>query len=149
MPATEDYIYQAADSAYWPADIRYDPENDGNHLGSLGVCEHWNNAEERKYSRNLQTGNGIELIRADQVTNIGKLVEDKALSFQLYQNYPNPFNPTTKIVYSLGNESFVTLKVFDILGKEIMRLDNERSSLGNMKSILMVLIYQAASIFIH
>lgn len=42
--------------------------------------------------------------------------------FLLYQNYPNPFNPTTKISFDLPSDSRVTLKVFDILGQEVVTL---------------------------
>ncbi|MBK7253205.1 MAG: hypothetical protein IPI04_04595, partial [Ignavibacteria bacterium] len=42
--------------------------------------------------------------------------------FSLYQNYPNPFNPKTIISYELVTSSFVSIKVFDILGKEINEL---------------------------
>ena len=46
-----------------PSGTRYDPENDGTILQSLGVHEHWNNNTEKKYSRNLSKGGvGIELI---------------------------------------------------------------------------------------
>ena len=46
-----------------PSGFKYDPENDGTPIAeSLGVHEHWNNATDRKYSRNLGTGKGIELI---------------------------------------------------------------------------------------
>ena len=41
------------------------------------------------------------------------------------KNYPNPFNPTTKIVYSIKKTDFVDLRVFDILGREIMTLVEE------------------------
>lgn len=50
--------------------------------------------------------------------------------FALLQNYPNPFNPSTKITFSLPERSNVTLKIFDILGKEIATLVNETKSAG-------------------
>jgi hypothetical protein len=49
-------------------------------------------------------------------------------SYQLMQNYPNPFNPETKISYSIPNPEFVTLKVYDMLGKEVQTLVNEFQS---------------------
>lgn len=62
MDGVNDYLWQAASEDYWPSGITYDPEGDGTKIGSLGVYEHWNNATTRKYSRNLGSGNGIELI---------------------------------------------------------------------------------------
>jgi hypothetical protein len=50
--------------------------------------------------------------------------------FILYNNYPNPFNPTTNISYSLPQTSFVTLKVFDLTGREVSTLVNEQKSAG-------------------
>ena len=45
-----------------PSGTVYDPERDGSRLKSLGTTEHWNNSTDKKYSRNLNTGKGIELI---------------------------------------------------------------------------------------
>lgn len=51
--------------------------------------------------------------------------------YSLLQNYPNPFNPTTTIKYSIPQSQFVTLKVFDMLGREIAILVNEYKNVGN------------------
>jgi alpha-glucosidase (family GH31 glycosyl hydrolase) len=56
-------------------------------------------------------------------------------SFQLLQNYPNPFNASTKIRYSIGNSVFVTLKVYDILGRQVVTLVNERQSAGSYEAV--------------
>jgi hypothetical protein len=45
-------------------------------------------------------------------------------SFSLYQNYPNPFNPKTTFTFTLPSRSFVTLKVYDLIGREIATLVN-------------------------
>ncbi len=49
----------------------------------------------------------------------------------LYQNYPNPFNPATTIKYRLERNSFVTIKIFDLLGKELTTLINEYKTAGD------------------
>ena len=51
--------------------------------------------------------------------------------YNLAQNYPNPFNPSTTIKYSLSNPEIVTLKIFDVLGKEVATLVNEQKPAGD------------------
>ncbi len=67
----------------------------------------------------------------NQATNIedeGSLLSPD--SYNLAQNYPNPFNPTTTIKYSVPQRSNVEIKVYDILGKEILTLVNEEKFRG-------------------
>lgn len=52
------------------------------------------------------------------------------VKFALEQNYPNPFNPSTTIQYSIGSKQFVRLKVYDVLGNEIITLVNEEKPAG-------------------
>jgi hypothetical protein len=60
----DNYLHEAALAAKPPSGIVYDPDGSGKRLSSLGVHEHWNNAAERKYSRNMGRQEGIELIAA-------------------------------------------------------------------------------------
>ena len=53
------------------------------------------------------------------------------MSYALEQNYPNPFNPATVISYQLAVNSFVTVKVYDELGREVARLVNGDQSAGS------------------
>jgi photosystem II stability/assembly factor-like uncharacterized protein len=65
-----------------------------------------------------------------EIVNVDSSITKIADYFLLNQNYPNPFNPTTNIKYKIANNKFVSLKVFDILGKEIETLVNEKQSPG-------------------
>jgi hypothetical protein len=62
MSGAHDYLHEAALAFDPPSDANYDPNHDGGLKESLGVHEHWNNATDKQYSRNLGTGNGIELV---------------------------------------------------------------------------------------
>jgi hypothetical protein len=62
---------------------------------------------------------------------LGNIDEEKIpISFKLFQNYPNPFNPTTKIKYSIPSSENVKMKIFDVLGHEIINLVNDYKSAG-------------------
>ena len=63
--------------------------------------------------------------------NQGSSNNSTVQSFNLFQNYPNPFNPSTKITYTIPELSFITLKVYDVLGNEIAKLVNEEKQIGD------------------
>ena len=90
--------------------------------------------EFRVYNRSLNQAE----ISATWNTTFSKIITDVNIPdailpgiFILYDNYPNPFNPVTIIRYYLGKESFVKLKVFNSLGKEVSTLVNEYQNEGN------------------
>ena len=56
---------------------------------------------------------------------------DYPVKFILSQNYPNPFNPVTSIQYAISSRQFVTLKVYDVLGREVATIVNEEKPAGN------------------
>jgi hypothetical protein len=121
MDGVDDYLHQAADSLNWPSGIKYDPDSTGVHVYSLGTHEHWDNATDMKYSRNLNptSGTGIELIETEQTATSVAERENSPEYFRIYPNYPNPFNPSTTIAYSLPEKSSVEIKIFDLQGREI------------------------------
>lgn len=53
--------------------------------------------------------------------------------YNLFNNYPNPFNPTTIISYSLPKQSYVELKIYDMLGREVSTLVNKEQIAGEYK----------------
>ncbi len=83
------------------------------------------------------TGNGQGFVNPDlinikysQIIGINKISTEISKSHSLSQNYPNPFNPNTVISFQLPVNNFVTLKVYDMLGREISTLINEQLKPG-------------------
>lgn len=78
---TDDYLHEAALVPDPPSDANYDPNHDGGLTESLGVHEHWNNATDKQYSRNLDpvNGTGIELVTGPE--RIGDFDDDGDVDF--------------------------------------------------------------------
>ena len=76
-------------------------------------------------------------------------VEYPPNDFRLMQNYPNPFNPATKILYKIPEKSFVTLKIYDVLGNEITTLVNEEKPNGSYEIEFSTIVGYASSIYFY
>jgi hypothetical protein len=72
----------------------------------------------------------VFLYRGQLIVGV-KDATDKPNYYHLEQNYPNPFNPYTKITFTIPQLSFVTIKIYDVLGNEITTLVNEEKPAGS------------------
>lgn len=72
----------------------------------------------------------IRLVSYDPATPVEEIIGNIPSDFVLYQNYPNPFNPSTTISWYSPSRSWQTLKVYDVLGREIITLIDEERSAG-------------------
>jgi photosystem II stability/assembly factor-like uncharacterized protein len=82
---------------------------------------------DNEYPRNIYFGTVYGLMRFTDTLTVSS-VEDEEITadnFYLYQNYPNPFNPSTTISYRINKRDKAELKIFDILGREIITLVDE------------------------
>ena len=92
-----------------------------------GLGSSWENMT--FFDFNGEVNKSIEVFNLGNSTNVK--IEELPFAFQLEQNYPNPFNPSTVISYQLSAFSYVTLKVYDLLGREVATLVNESKQPGN------------------
>ncbi len=132
----DDFLHQAADSANWADDIPYyDPEGDGTAIPkSLGVHEHWNNATEMRYSRNINKNEeGIELVSNYDPSGIEENSDSLMIinNFILHQNYPNPFHSSTTIRFAIPSTEFVILAIYNLSGQKIETLIEEQLRKGD------------------
>ena len=126
----------------------------------------WTGWKMKKISLNQIPGNGtiqfksINIVQTANGNLSGRIYFDECLAniitdvkenpaipteFKLEQNFPNPFNPSTVISYQLSAFSHVSLKVYDILGREVVTLVDEFKQPGNYNSQFSILNFQLTS----
>ena len=113
----DDYLHQAADSSLWPDGIVYDPDNDGILIRSLGVHEHWDNSVNKLYTRNLGTGDGIELVKVHEIIGLMDS-QNKSVDIKIY---PNPVNDYLNIEFQ-NTQKLVQIEIRNTNG---VLLENE------------------------
>ncbi len=109
-----------------------------------GVASNWATRQGYPVPENLRYNNTLigddgkplgdlnwfpELVGVEKETNL------IPANFELSQNYPNPFNPTTEIKYSIPQNGYVTLKVYNLLGQEIATLVDKEQNAGTYKVV--------------
>ena len=75
--------------------------------------------------------NNILLIKYSPIVKVNPISENIPGDYKLFQNYPNPFNPETVIQYRIAKAGFVSLKIYDVLGRLVETIMNEKKSAGH------------------
>lgn len=115
--AIDDYLHQAASSEWWPEGITYDPDSTGSPLGSLGVHEHWNNPDDMEYTRNLETGDGIELVKSFHEATA---IHTNSVASDI-KIYPNPgTSGITNVCFKLTEVAKVSIEVYTASGNRLL-----------------------------
>jgi len=126
--------WKTYDYASW---LKVDPdfgEGDGKIL-LTALSENSSSADVRSDTVYIQAGGLIKkvIVRQNTLVDIKSTFKELPKKYSLLQNYPNPFNPASEINYSIVKPSRVSLKVYDILGKDVLELVNENQGTGNYK----------------
>ena len=83
-------------------------------------------------SKSIGIWSNVGMFKTGKITALGKSAY-LPKEYMLYQNFPNPFNPTTAINYEIPTSGLVTIKIYDVLGREIETLVNKEKSPGKYK----------------
>jgi len=113
-----DGLKQMASSDYWPAGVNYDPEGDGSDIGSQSVFEQWNNANDRQYTRNLETGDGVELIYSSGIVGV-----DNFRNIAEVKVGPNPFSEYTVFSKPESFSANSSLTIYNVNGQIINQIE--------------------------
>ncbi|MCJ7554443.1 MAG: YCF48-related protein [Ignavibacteriaceae bacterium] len=133
----------------WLRDIAFTDDSTGWVVGDYGFIWHttdkglnWTKVESGTISHLYRifffdngnigyiVGADSTLLKYEKTVEVKEEQPDLETSFKVFQNYPNPFNPSTTIHYSIKEAGLVKIKLFDILGKEVVVLTNETEEAG-------------------
>lgn len=132
--ATDMTLYVNGENAFGYYSGYGGPMVNSSYISKMARTEHTSNFWDesiddlRIYNRSLSDEEVLALFN-NATTSIENV--DNPQSFGLFQNYPNPFNSSTIIPYTLKQQAFVTLKIYDVLGREIKTLVNEFQNSGD------------------
>ncbi len=130
----DDYLHQAASSEWWPEDITYDPDETGSPIPSLGVHEHWNNVDDMEYTRNLGTGDGIELIKIFHEQHVNGInIYESGLNFTIYSN---PFDDKTTLSFDSPASTYISVDIIALNGQLVKRVYKSQCLAGSNRIAL-------------
>jgi uncharacterized protein (DUF362 family) len=130
IAGADDYLIEAAQANNPPSGTFYDPNHAiaTERLQSLGVTEHWNNPVDRKYSGNLGTGKGIELLFIDGTTSNKRGLSQATIRQSGYSI--KQLSQPGMVEFSLPKSETVTLTLFDDQGKKMGTILDGKMSAG-------------------
>jgi hypothetical protein len=132
----DDYLHQAASSEWWPDGIIYDPENDGTPIQSLGVHEHWNNEVDRQYSKNLGTGEGIELIY-ENTHQIPDFIDESLSNDIQLKVFQSQFNNILNFEVNRTMSGQQDLSIYSISGQLVHKTSFSNLSANGTESVVL------------
>jgi hypothetical protein len=125
LAGADDYMHEAARVHDPLSGTFYDPNGNGIGLTSLGVHEHWNNATDKQYSRNLGPGNGIELVSLFISSDVNGDSQDRGGGcFIATAVYGSPMQPHVKVLREFRNRFLLT----NLFGNTVLELYYKHSS---------------------
>jgi len=134
--STTDFVtvkYNSIGEQVWT--LQYNgPGNYADRPNSIAV-NNFGNVYVAGIETSLNSGFDFSLIKYSQTSGINDPGSSIFSNFKLYDNYPNPFNPSTRIKFDISVSSFVSLKIFDILGRELKSAINENLDIGTYEYI--------------